>query len=513
MGELPEGFVVPDVAESRIKPSASLVATRNGSEGIEILFCHRISQMPTFPDFWAFPGGGVTSFDREAANELPQLSSDDEGAALAALMREMVEEVGWDTTEDGLVRVENEVRKSVVEDGKNWFPLVKNGDLKAKTSDFKVISLRTTPPITRFRFANHFFHFHDSSPPKPTFPDSRSEFDEFRWLTPKRLLEAWEKNEMRIPPPQITLLRDMISALEKSDGDIESASSAMSQNPSSGEHHIEFAPGVQCVPLPTHTLPPATHTNCYILGEPGGELLVVDPAAKENVGLAYLERRIRAAESDGGRVVATIFTHKHPDHIGDLSAISEIYQAPVWATAETHTVIPPCDTDRVLIDGEKLSISGPSGEVTWEVLETPGHCPGHICLASEVGIISGDLAVMDGTILIPPNDGNMNHYIASLERIRDLNPPILLPAHGPLSPVPEKLLNRYIKHRRLRHERILNAIKNGVHEISMIAELAYEDTPDAHPILKLDQALSHLRTHERDGSVIQKGKKWYLNEN
>ena len=59
----------------------------------------------------------------------------------------------------------------------------------------------------------------------------------------------------------------------------------------------------------------------------------------------------------------------------------------------------------------------------------------------------------------------------------------------------------------------VNAIKNGVHEISMIAELAYEDTPDAHPILKLDQALSHLRTHERDGSVIQKGKKWYLNEN
>ena len=71
MTEVPEGFEVPDVASYRIKPSASLVATRDGMEGVEILFCHRISQMPTFPDFWAFPGGGVTSFDRDAANELP----------------------------------------------------------------------------------------------------------------------------------------------------------------------------------------------------------------------------------------------------------------------------------------------------------------------------------------------------------------------------------------------------------------------------------------------------------
>ena len=118
---------------------------------------------------------------------------------------------------------------------------------------------------------------------------------------------------------------------------------------------------------------------------------------------------------------------------------------------------------------------------------------------------------MDGTILVPPSDGDMNLYIASLERIRDLKPPILLPAHGPLSPVPEKLLNRYIRHRKSRHSRILDAVKNGVHDISMIAELAYEDSPEAHPILKLDQALSHLRTHERDGNVIQKGINWYLN--
>jgi glyoxylase-like metal-dependent hydrolase (beta-lactamase superfamily II) len=319
-------------------------------------------------------------------------------------------------------------------------------------------------------------------------------------------LDAWNNSEMRIPPPQITLLRDMITYLDKSRGDIESATSTMSENPPRGEHRIEFAPSVECVPLPTHTLPPATHTNCYIIGDMGGDLVVVDPAAKSDEALAYLERRIRAAESHGSKVIATIFTHRHPDHIGDLDGISEIYQAPIWATAETHTVIPSCNTDKVLEEGDSFSLSGR----TWNVLETPGHCPGHICLSNEVGIISGDMAVMVGTILVPPSDGDMDKYLSSLERLRDLKPPILLPAHGPLSPVPEKLLNRYLTHRRARHAMVLDAVKNGLSEITQIANYAYDDTPNAHPILKVDQTLSHLLAHQRAGDIEQINSSWKL---
>jgi glyoxylase-like metal-dependent hydrolase (beta-lactamase superfamily II) len=104
----------------------------------------------------------------------------------------------------------------------------------------------------------------------------------------------------------------------------------------------------------------------------------------------------------------------------------------------------------------------------------------------------------------------MAQYLSSLERMRDLKPPILLPAHGPLSPVPEKLLNHYLKHRRARHDRVLDAVKNGISEITQIANYTYEDTPDAHPILKVDQTLSHLHTHERDGNVKQIQGNWHL---
>ena len=120
MSEVPEGFVMPVMTDPRIRPAASLVITRDGDEGAEILFCHRVSQMPSFPDFWAFPGGGVTPYDRTAADELSQLSPDEDGAALAALMREMVEEVGWENSEEGIVIVDDNVRNEVIENGENW---------------------------------------------------------------------------------------------------------------------------------------------------------------------------------------------------------------------------------------------------------------------------------------------------------------------------------------------------------------------------------------------------------
>ena len=37
------------------------------------------------------------------------------------------------------------------------------------------------------------------------------------------------------------------------------------------------------------------------------------------------------------------------------------------------------------------------------------------------------------------------------------------------------------------------------------------DTPDAHPMLKVDQALSHLKSHERAGRIRKTSEGWGLN--
>ena len=62
---------------------------------MEILLCHRVSEVPSFPDFWAFPGGGISRVDREAAEDNPSWFSEREDReSLIALLREMLEEVG-----------------------------------------------------------------------------------------------------------------------------------------------------------------------------------------------------------------------------------------------------------------------------------------------------------------------------------------------------------------------------------------------------------------------------------
>ena len=43
-----------------------------------------------------------------------------------------------------------------------------------------------------------------------------------------------------------------------------------------------------CIPVKTATLPPATTTNCYLLGREGGDLLLVDPAAHNEEDLEWI---------------------------------------------------------------------------------------------------------------------------------------------------------------------------------------------------------------------------------
>jgi glyoxylase-like metal-dependent hydrolase (beta-lactamase superfamily II) len=218
-----------------------------------------------------------------------------------------------------------------------------------------------------------------------------------------------------------------------------------------------------------------------------------------------LALKVEEIRSDGSSIIATIFTHRHQDHIGDLRRISKLYSAPIWASEQTLEAIPESGLHRVLREGDSVILEGPSGEVSWEVIESPGHCPGQICLVSEAGIVCGDNCSGVGTILVPSGEGDMGAYISGLERLRALKPKMLFPGHGPLVANPEKLLTEYIEHRKARHQRVLEAVKAGSMDISSIASAAYSDSPGAHPLLAQDQALSHLRELQRTGHVEHDG--------
>ena len=92
MDELPEGVELPTANVAKPRPSASLIVSRMNENIGEILLCHRVSEVPSFPDFWAFPGGGVSRVDKRVAEENPDWLIDaEERISRITLLRELVE--------------------------------------------------------------------------------------------------------------------------------------------------------------------------------------------------------------------------------------------------------------------------------------------------------------------------------------------------------------------------------------------------------------------------------------
>ncbi|MFO0668342.1 MAG: MBL fold metallo-hydrolase [Polyangiaceae bacterium] len=143
----------------------------------------------------------------------------------------------------------------------------------------------------------------------------------------------------------------------------------------------ELSRAVSWVGAKTPTLPPATHTNSYALGT--REVLLVEPATpyedEQREWLAWA----RGLSSEGRRPIAIVVTHHHPDHVGGAEALARALGLPLWAHEATLARLPFLAhggiATRALHDGERLVLDGASPEA-WEVLHTPGHATGHVCL-------------------------------------------------------------------------------------------------------------------------------------
>ncbi len=271
----------------------------------------------------------------------------------------------------------------------------------------------------------------------------------------------------------------------------------------------EVSRSITAFPTRTPTLPPATHTNSWALG--AAEVILVEPATPyEDERRAWVEW-VGSLRSQGRTPKAIFVTHHHEDHVGGAAFLAKETGLPLWGHALTAERV-EAPFARLLADGDVIDLAGPIPE-RWEVLHTPGHAVGHLCLHERTDrtLVVGDMVASVGTILIAPGEGHMGTYLAQLRRLAALDGALALPAHGDPIAEPTKLFEHYVAHRLAREGKVLAALRGAGEAGATVEGLvpeAYADTPKPMwPFAAMSLAM-HLEKLEEDGQARRREDRW-----
>ncbi|MHB8873213.1 MAG: MBL fold metallo-hydrolase [Myxococcaceae bacterium] len=502
MSELLPGLP-PAPPSPRPRDAAAVVMFRESGYGIEVFWVRREQHLSFAAGFFAFPGGGVDPAD----GEVPVTGAVGQEAALrAAAARELFEETGVLVASgaEHLARAELEdLRRKLLAGELDFGELLRSKGLGVRAQAFLEAGRWVTPGFMPIRFDAHFFLV--EAPPGATPTVWPGELAEGAWVQPSEALLRWAKGSVLLHPPALFAMQVMAEFTSAAD-----ASARLSMPPyapNSVATRIEFQQGVRIFPLLTPTLPPATHTNAYVLGN--GELLVVDPGSAEVRQYARLLALVAGLKAEGARPKAVVLTHHHEDHLGGAKAVKDRLGVPLWCHAATAERL-AFNADRLLADGERITLAG-APPMSFEVLHTPGHAPGHLCLVDEASkaAVAGDMVAGLGTIVIDPADGDMAEYVAQLERLKAYPVGTLYPSHGPVIPDGQAKLIEYLAHRAAREGLVLSALPPGGATLPEIVAAAYADTPPfMHPIAE-KSALASLIKLEREGKVASREGRYF----
>ncbi|BAQ11366.1 metallo-beta-lactamase superfamily protein [Bacillus sp. OxB-1] len=207
--------------------------------------------------------------------------------------------------------------------------------------------------------------------------------------------------------------------------------------------------------LKIHTYPLGPiQTNCYIIEEPGGQCLIVDPG--EEAG-----RIIQAIEGAELKPIAILLTHAHFDHIGAVDAVRDHFGIPVhihsaeqeWLSnpnlngSSRYPGLPAVrnrEAEHLLAEGE-LEL----GPFAMDVRHTPGHSPGSVSFIFEGAgfAVVGDTLFRQSIGRTDLQGGDAATLLASIhDKLLTLDDDcIIYPGHGPATtPDYEKDANPFL---------------------------------------------------------------------
>ncbi|MCP3920799.1 MAG: MBL fold metallo-hydrolase [bacterium] len=486
--------------------SSAVLLTRGTGEDYEIYLVRRAPSLRFFGGYWALPGGVVDPVDHDGEERIDE---DDTHRRCAA--RELFEETGVLPAPLAAALGDRERRtlRSQLLTGGDPAPFRALLDAHPAATDELVPFARlTTPPFAPLRYRTRFLHFTLPPGEEPTIISG--ELTAGRFGRPGELVDAWIAGEELIVPPAVGFLRRMRGrTLDAFLGEID----GVCRDYEAGTlAEVRNTPGVWMVPLETPTIPPATTTNCYVVGH--GRLFVVDPATYDAAERRRLFDFLDLRRDEGRTLAGVLATHHHPDHVGSINAVAARYGLPVFAHPRTLERLPAgFDDGRPLRDGDALELGeAPDGTLGWRLTayHTPGHDQGHLVFVeSRYGAaIVGDLCSTVSTIVIDPPEGHMATYLASLERMRHVPMGVLYPAHGSAHRDGHELLAQYLEHRAGRERKLLAALSDVARGDAELLSKVYDDVRESILPLAARSLAAGLEKLEAEGRARRIATGW-----
>jgi glyoxylase-like metal-dependent hydrolase (beta-lactamase superfamily II) len=317
----------------------------------------------------------------------------------------------------------------------------------------------------------------------------------------------------------------------------------------------EIIPGIYQlkVPIPNN---PLEYTNVYLLKTHDGYLLI-DAGVNTPEALQSVKRQLSELRVDFKDISHIIITHVHGDHYGLAGKLKElsgaklafhqleknqIYpaydnafdffrQSDEWLKSNgipNHELPPPQATpsgmqrfsppalpDITFQGGETISVGGLSLQVVW----TPGHAPGHICLydAPRKVFFSGDhiLPVITPNISLRlPSAGNpLGDFINSLNKVKTLDVNLVLPAHEQIFTNLSARAEEIIQHHHHRTGEILDTLRDKpktAYEVSAditwmpeFGGVKFHSMAPWDKRMAVSETLAHLEALRLDGIINQ----------
>ncbi len=177
--------------------------------------------------------------------------------------------------------------------------------------------------------------------------------------------------------------------------------------------------------------------NCFLVIEDvSKETFITDPGDEP-------DRIMDFVNENNLKVKYLVCTHTHFDHVGAVSDLKKDTGAkivihkddlPIYESSQDHAAVwgfeidPLPQPDVFVSDGDTIAI----GNLQFEILHTPGHSPGGICIYGEGFVITGDTLFAGSVGRTDLPGGDIQKLKASFKRLMSLSDGVkVLPGHGP----------------------------------------------------------------------------------